>query len=40
MDFKCMLLQFTLIKTMIKWKEHEHELDDIVALKTPRQGPL
>jgi hypothetical protein len=31
-----MFLQFALIKTMIEWKEHEHELDDIVALQNPQ----
>jgi hypothetical protein len=36
MDFKCMFLQFTWIKTMIEWKECEHELDDIATLKNPQ----
>jgi hypothetical protein len=31
-----MFLQFTWIRTMIEWKECEHELDDIAALQNPQ----
>jgi hypothetical protein len=34
-----MFLQFALIKAMIEWKEHEHELDDIACIaKPPNEG--